>query len=96
MANVDWNKEIDKWKYGMDINEASKDDLNIYTQAKIHQYIYNKSIDSDLWELYQDDFKDFDIDIFLQLILSVRQELRKHLCTDRVYLIKNTKAITIS
>ena len=41
--------------------------MDVYTQAKTHEYeLYNK-VDSDLWDLFQDDFKDFDKNVFTRV-----------------------------
>ena len=65
--DTDWNKEIHKWQHGIDVVKATQEDLDVYTQAKTHEYeLYNK-VDSDLWDLFQDDFKDFDKNVFTRV-----------------------------
>jgi hypothetical protein len=68
----------------------------VYTQAKTHEYkLYNKA-DSDLWDLFQDDFKDFDKNVFTQVACRHLQELRTCLRGRGVYIAPNNKRTTIA
>jgi len=48
IQDTDWNREIHKWQYGIDVVEATQEDLNMYTQAKTHEYELYSKMDSDL------------------------------------------------
>ena len=92
----DWNKEIHKWQHSIDVAKAAQEDLDMYTQAKTHKYeLYNK-VDSDLWDLFQDDFKDFDKNIFTRVARRHLQELRTCLRGRGVYVAPNGKRTTIA
>ena len=47
--------------------------------TKAYDYKVSDAIDTDLWELFQDDFKDFTIKEFNSLGLKITQDLRKNL-----------------
>ena len=55
-----------KWRYGIDINNVKRDEVLEYIQTKLHFYVEDKVQDSDLWELFREDFKDFSVDVFKQ------------------------------
>jgi hypothetical protein len=96
IQDTDWNREIHKWQYGIDVAEATQEDLNMYTQAKTHEYELYSKMDSDLWDLFQDDFKDFDKNVFSQVARRHLQELRTCLRGRGVYVAPNNKRTTIA
>jgi hypothetical protein len=93
--NTDWNKEIHKWQHGIDVAKATQEDLDMYTQAKTHEYKLYSKVDSDLWDLFQDDFKDFDKSVFTRVARRHLQELRTCLRIRGVFVPKNSKNKTI-
>jgi hypothetical protein len=46
--DTDWNKEIHKWQHGIDVAKATQEDLDMYAQAKTHEYEIYSKVDSDL------------------------------------------------
>jgi hypothetical protein len=46
--DTNWNKEIHKWQYSIDVAKATQEDLNMYTQAKTHEYKLYSKVDSNL------------------------------------------------
>ena len=90
-----WNKKVKKWRYGIDINNIERDKVLEYIQTKLHFYIEDKVQDSDLWELFHKDFKDFSVDIFKQHQRET-QRLRQVLRCGGVFVALNTKSITIA
>jgi hypothetical protein len=55
---------MEKWKEGIDLEASDKDDILDYLNTRLFQYKVEKSTDRDLWELYKEDFANFDIDTF--------------------------------
>ena len=55
---------VQKWKYGINITKATKDNLNTYTEAKLKEYQMDNRQDFDLWELFQEHFEDYTKDYF--------------------------------
>jgi hypothetical protein len=58
---------IRKWENGINISQATKEDLHDYCKARIHYYTINRQSDENLWDLFQEDFKDFDTTAFGQI-----------------------------
>jgi hypothetical protein len=63
---LSWSQKVIKWEWGIDMDKATKGDIREYIQAKMYFYVEDKVGDSDLWDLFREDFKDFNEDIFKQ------------------------------
>jgi hypothetical protein len=46
------------------LEASDKDDILDYLNTRLFQYKVEKSTNGDLWELYKEDFANFDIDTF--------------------------------
>jgi hypothetical protein len=90
-----WNEKVKKWRYGIDMDNVERDDVQEYIQTKLHFYVEDKVQDSDLWELFLEDFKDFSADVFKQHQRET-QRLRQVLRCGGVFVASNTKNITIA
>jgi hypothetical protein len=55
---------IRKWENGINISQVIKEDLHDYYKARIHYYIINRQSNENLWDLFQEDFKDFNTTAF--------------------------------
>ncbi|KAI1003750.1 hypothetical protein K3495_g4457 [Podosphaera aphanis] len=75
---------------------ASPTDLSNYTAFKVNFYEEENVSDSNLWELFQDDFRDFTVLTFSRIKLRVQQVLRDCLRSRGAYISKNSKRKTIS
>ncbi len=85
-------EEAAKWEDGINLMEVTKDELIAYIQCKI--YIYTEipnQLDLTLWELFQGDFKDFTVDIFIKIPLYWLQQLRDCLNSRGVWVNANHK-----
>jgi hypothetical protein len=91
----DWGAKVLKWKYGIDVTTATDKDILDYMQTKLYDYMSNRVSDDDLWELFQDDFKDFTTDMFTR---NQRETQRLQTCLrcGGVFVASNTKSITIA
>ncbi len=56
-----WETRINKWERGIDPKKATNAELQEYIQTKVYQYTLDKMSDDNLWDLFQDNFKDFNI-----------------------------------
>ena len=90
-----WNEKVKKWRYGIDINNAERDEVQEYIQTKLYFYVEDKVQDSDLWELFREDFKDFSANVFKQHQRET-QRLRQVLRCGGVFVAPNTKNIAIA
>lgn len=91
----DWGAKVLKWKYGIDVTTATDEDILDYMQTKLYDYMSDGVSDDDLWELFQDDFKDFTVDMFTRNRRET-QRLRTCLRCGGVFVASNTKSITIA
>ena len=92
---LSWSQKVEKWEYGINMEGAKKEDIREYIQAKMYFYVEDKVQDSDLWELFREDFKDFSVDVFKQHQRET-QRLRQALRCGGVFVAPNTKNITIA
>ncbi|KAI0994400.1 hypothetical protein K3495_g13782 [Podosphaera aphanis] len=63
---------------------------------KVNFYEEENVPDSNIWELFQDDFRDFTVSTFSQIKLRIQQVLHDCLQSRGVYISKNSKRKTIS
>ncbi|RKF71197.1 hypothetical protein GcM3_106004, partial [Golovinomyces cichoracearum] len=61
------------------LEESKNSELDLYISTKISEYKEFNSTDSDLWELFQEDFADFTVDNFKSLGTAKLQQLRNFL-----------------
>ena len=92
---LDWAEEIDKWGYGIELAEASAKDIETYIRVKIYENEKYNKMDKDLWDLFQEDFKDFTLATLSSIRTQYVQNLRSHLRGRGVYVAPNTKRTTI-
>jgi hypothetical protein len=93
---LDWAEEIDKWGYGIDLEEASAKDIETYIRVKIYENEQHNKMDKDLWDLFQDDFKNFTLATLTSIRVCYLQSLRNHLRGRGVYVAPNSKRTTIA
>jgi hypothetical protein len=66
-----WNAKLKKWWNGIKLEESSLEEIQDYAMTKAYDYKVSDAINTDLWELFQDDFKDFTIKEFNSLGLRI-------------------------
>jgi hypothetical protein len=59
-----WSEEAERWKNRIDIQTATDNNVTDYIQFKIWEYNNDNSVDSALWDFFQEDFEKFVMDIF--------------------------------
>jgi hypothetical protein len=95
--DTDEGKElIEKWEDGIDPATATKAELQEYVTTKMYQYILYKKSDDNLWDLFQDDFKNFDNTAYSLISHMLIQNLRTQLCYSSVYIEQNHRNLTIT
>ncbi|KAI6251051.1 hypothetical protein HI914_00105 [Erysiphe necator] len=95
-GSIYWINSEEKWGLGIDLATASDDDINAYILSKYHLYERDNILDIDLWDLYQNDFKDFSAATFGKAKTRSIQQLRLCLVSRGVFVSKNDKRTTIS
>ncbi|KAI9743432.1 MAG: hypothetical protein M4579_007731, partial [Chaenotheca gracillima] len=88
-------QKVKKWEYGINMNKVSREEVREYIQAKLYFYVEDRVGDSDLWDLFREDFKDFDVDIFKQHTRAT-QRIRQVLRCGGVVVAPHTSSITIA
>ncbi len=91
-----WEQKIKKWGRGIKLEDATGDDIQDYLDTKIYQYEVDKTGDSNLWDLFQDDFKNFSPATFSRVDRRKLQRLRHYLRCGGVYVAPNHKNLTIA
>ena len=96
MENTMWRARIKRWEDGVKLGTATKEDLQEYLSTKLYQYTLNKTTDDNLWDLFKDDFKDFDTATFNRLTCTEIQGLRTYLRCGGVHVEQNHSRLTIA
>jgi hypothetical protein len=78
------------------LEEASEKDIETYIRVKIYKNEKHDKMDKDLWDLFQEDFKDFTLATLSSIRTQYLQDLRRHLRGRGVYVAPNTKRTTIA
>jgi hypothetical protein len=90
----EWAAMASKYGYGIDADQASKEELIEFAQTTM--YLHEDLTDTDLWCAFQEQFKGFTIESFQKIRNDVRSKLRKHLIKRGVYVGKNSNRVTLS
>jgi hypothetical protein len=93
---ADWNEKVKKWRYGIEPDKVTTDEIREYIYAKRYQYQAKKTGDLNLWDLFQDDFKNFTVETFNRPDRATIQDLRHCLRCGGVYVQQNNKRLTIA
>ena len=93
---ADWNEKVKKWRYGIEPDKVTTDEIREYIYAKRYQYQAKKTGDLNLWDLFQDDFKNFTVETFNRPNRATIQDLRHCLRCGGVYVQQNNKRLTIA
>jgi hypothetical protein len=94
MAEPDWKALIKKHKDGIDVTNATEEDLQEYVKTKLYQYSLDRITDDNLWECFKEDFKDFNKTTFTTAKSELRA-LRKYLRCGGIYVEQNHQRLTV-
>ncbi|RFU24245.1 hypothetical protein B7463_g12094, partial [Scytalidium lignicola] len=61
---VNWTALIKKWEWGIDLKDTTIKDIQEYLTTKVYEYRLDGTSDVNLWDLFQEDFKNFTVDTF--------------------------------
>ena len=84
-ADHEWLEAIERFKDGINIAEASKDELGDYIKTRIYTYTQDNFRDYSLWGIFQEDFQDWTIEDFRRSRTNAKTRLRTHLLQRGVY-----------
>ena len=83
--------KIKKWARGINTKNTTLEDLEDYIKTKVYKYQLDKRSNFNLWDLFKDDFKNFDINVFVKVTRKDIQNLRSCLCCGGVFMASNGK-----
>ena len=95
-SQIDWEERTRKWDQGIDPETITTEELQEFTQTKIHEYISDRTSDSNLWDLFQDDFKGITNTKLKTLNRRDLLRLRACLRCGGVFIAQNNRNLTIS
>jgi hypothetical protein len=85
-----------KYGYGIDADEATKDELVEFVQTVIYLHKTEDLTDNDLWLVFQEQFEGFTVESFKKIRTETRSKLRRHLLKRGVYVGQHSNRVTIS
>jgi len=94
LTEKEWAVMASKYGYGIDANEAIKDELVEFVEMMI--YLTQDLIDNSLWAVFLEQFKGFMVESFKKIRIDIRFKLRRHLLKRGVYVGKYNNRVTIS
>jgi hypothetical protein len=92
----EWAVMASKYGYGIDANEATKDELVEFVQTVIYLQETADLTDTDVWAGYQELFEGFTVEHFKKIRQDMRSSLRKHLLRRGVYVATHNNRATLS
>jgi uncharacterized protein (DUF1697 family) len=75
----EWAKMASKYGYGIDADEATKDELVEFVQTVIYLHETGDLTDTDLWLAFREQIDGFTVENFRTIRTDMRSNLRKHL-----------------
>ena len=61
MDEDEQKEKIKKWENGINPVTTTKEDLQEYLDTKLYQYSIDRTTNNNLWDLFKDNFKNFDL-----------------------------------
>ena len=92
----EWAAMASKYGYGIDADKATKDKLVEFAQTMIYIYKTQDLTDTDLWLIFQEQFKGFTVKSFKKIRTDLRSKLQRYLLKRGVYIGKHNNRVTIS
>jgi len=96
MVTEEWKARIRKWEDGIDVRTVSTEDLNDYINTKMQWYALHRQTDENLWELFQEEFANFDAITWKRADRNTVYALRAFLRCGGVYVKHNGRNLTIA
>jgi hypothetical protein len=93
---INWRILVRKWRQGIDPETVTVNELKEFVQTKVHEYILDQTSDSNLWDLFQDDFKGVTTEQFGTIPRKDQQKLRACLRCGGVFVTQNHRNLTIA
>jgi hypothetical protein len=91
----EWAARASKYGYGIDANDATKDELVEFVQTTMYLHDEQDLTDTDLWAVFREQYEGFTAESFKKIRTDIRSKLRKHLLKRGVYVGKNSNRVPI-
>ena len=75
----EWAEKVSRLGDRIDTENATQDNLEEYVATKIYLHNYEDFTDYDLWTIFREEFKNFIINNFKQLCISIKAKLHAYL-----------------
>jgi hypothetical protein len=92
----EWAEMASKYGYGIDADEATKEEMVEFVQTVIYLHKTEDLTDNDLWLVFQEQFEGFTVESFKKIRTETRSKLRRHLLKRGVYVGQHSNRVTIS
>src|SRR5271156_1918837 len=92
----EWAAMASKYGYGINADEATKDELIEFVQTAIYLHETQDITDNDLWAVFREQFEGFTVESFKKIRTDFRSKLRRHLLKRGVYVGNHSNRVTIS
>ena len=96
LTEKEWAAMANKYGYGIDVDEATKDELVEFAQTMIYIYETQDLVNMDLWVVFLEQFKGFTVESFKKIRTDLRFKLQRHLLKRDIYIGKHSNRVTIS
>jgi hypothetical protein len=94
-SRQDWKALEKTHAYGINTDKATEDQLEAYVITKMYVYERHNFADYTLWEVFAEDFANFEIDHFKTLRSATKARLRLLLISRGVFVGKRTGKLTL-
>ena len=75
----EWSEIMERFKDGINVADASKDELGDYIETRIYTYTRDNFTDYSLWGIFQEDFQEWTVEDFRRSRTNAKTRLRTHL-----------------
>ena len=75
LMKEEWTAKASKYGYGIDVDEASKDKLVEFIQTIIYFYDEQDLTNTDLWTVFQEQYKGFTVKSFKKIYTDIKSKL---------------------
>lgn len=96
LTEKEWAERANKYGYGIDADEATKEELVEFVQTVIYLHEMQDLTDNNLWAVFREQFEGFTVESFKKIRTDIRSKLRRHLLKRGVFVGKHSNRVTIT
>jgi hypothetical protein len=95
LIKEEWTAKVSKYRYRINTDKASKDKLVEFVQITIYLHNEQDLTNTDLWTVFQEQYKGFTVESFKKICTNIRSKLQKHLLKKGIHIGKNSNRVPI-